>query len=284
MRTLFICRTFAAEIGNEITGIKFIKYLFSLVRWLVGDDQSPFYFATELRQQYNNFAAENERIGIMADKIKKSYKVSKSFYDDAITQGKWWSKLYFKLLWGGVDDNEIARRVLSWIPDDFKGKMLDVPVGTAVFTTEKYKRMKQADITCLDYSQDMLEQAEYRFRGAGITNIKTMQGDVGALPFEEGSFDVVLCMNGLHVFPNKDKAYSEILRTLKPGGELLACFYIAGEQKVADWLAKTVMTRMGWFTPPFDTANDVRKRLEPYYDILDFHVEGAMLYFKAQKR
>lgn len=146
----------------------------------------------------------------MADKIKKSYKFSKSFYDDAITQGKWWSKLYFKLLWGGVDDNEIARRVLSWIPDDFKGKMLDVPVGTAVFTTEKYKRMKQADITCLDY--------------------------------------------------------------------------IAGEQRVADWLARTVMTRMGWFTPPFDTADDVKHRLEPYYEILDFHVEGAMLYFRARKR
>ena len=220
----------------------------------------------------------------MADKIKKSYKFSKSFYDDAITQGKWWSKLYFKLLWGGVDDNEIARRVLAWVPDDFSGRLLDVPVGTAVFTTEKYKRMKQADITCLDYSQDMLEQAEYRFRGAGISNIHTMQGDVGALPFEEGSFDYVLCMNGLHVFPNKDKAYSEILRTLKSGGELLACFYIAGEQKIADLLAKTFMTRMGWFTPPFDAANDVRERLEPYYDILDFHVEGAMLYFKAKKR
>ena len=96
----------------------------------------------------------------MADKIKKSYKFSKSFYDDAITQGKWWSKLYFKLLWGGVDDNEIARRVLSWIPDDFSGKLLDVPVGTAVFTKDKYHRMTKADITCLDYSQDMLEQAE----------------------------------------------------------------------------------------------------------------------------
>ena len=157
---------------------------------------------------------------MMADKIKTSYKFSKSFYDDAITQGKWWSKLYFKLLWGGVDDNEIARRVLSWIPDDFKGRLLDVPVGTAVFTTEKYRKMKQADITCLDYSQDMLEQAEYKFRGAGISNIHTMQGDVGALPFEEGTFD---------------------------------------------------------------TANDVRQRLEPYYDILDFHVEGAMLYFRARK-
>jgi SAM-dependent methyltransferase len=91
-------------------------------------------------------------------------------------------------------------------------------------------------------------------------------------------------MNGLHVFPAKEKAYAEILRTLKPAGELLACFYIAGEQKVADWLARTVMTRMGWFTPPFDTANDVRNRLEPYYEILDFHVEGAMLYFRARKR
>ena len=77
---------------------------------------------------------------------------------------------------------------------------------------------------------------------------------------------------------------AEYLRTLKPGGYLLACFYIAGEQKVADWLARTVMTRMGWFTPPFDTANNVRQRLESYYEIIDFHVEGAMLYFRARKK
>jgi SAM-dependent methyltransferase len=216
--------------------------------------------------------------------VQSAYKFSKNFYDDAITQGRWWSRLYFKLLWGGVDDNDIARRVLAWIPDDFTGKLLDVPVGTAVFTAAKYKQMTKADITCLDYSTDMLEGAEQRLRDAGITNVKTMQGDVGALPFENDTFDFVLCMNGLHVFPDKERAYAEILRTLKPGGELLACFYIAGEQKVADWLAKTVMTRMGWFTPPFDTAADVRRRLQPYYDIIDFHIEGAMLYFRARKK
>jgi hypothetical protein len=32
------------------------------------------------------------------------------------------------------------------------------------------------------------------------------------------------------------------------------------------------------------TSLDVRKRLEPYYDILDFYIEGAMLYFRAKKR
>lgn len=184
---------------------------------------------------------------------------------------------------GGVDYKEIARRLLGWIPDEFSGKLLDVPVGTAVFTAEKYSRMKQADITCLDYSRDMLERAACRFHDAGIGNARTMQGDVGSLPFGDETFDGVLCMNGLHVFPNKEKAYAEILRTLKPGGELLACFYIAGEQKIADWLAKTVMSRVGWFTPPFDTATDVRHRLESSYDILDFCVEGAMLYFRARK-
>ena len=236
-----------------------------------------------MQHLYFTFAPGLQNKKEMKDKIKSSYKFSKSFYDDAITQGKWWSRLYFKLLWDGVDDNEIARRVLDWIPDGFSGKLLDVPVGTAVFTVEKYKQMTSANITCLDYSLDMLERAENRFSQAGITHVKTMQGDVGALPFEDGSFDVVLCMNGLHVFPDKNKAYAEILRTLKPGGELLACFYIAGEQKVADWLANTVMTHMGWFTPPFDTADDVRQRLMSHYDILDFHVEGAMLYFRAKK-
>lgn len=220
----------------------------------------------------------------MADKIRKSYKLSKKFYDDALTQNKWWSRMYFKLLWGGVDDNQIASKVLSYIPDDFSGRLLDVPVGTAVFTAEKYTRLTQAEITCLDYSRDMLEQAERRFSDAEITNIKTMQGDVGALPFNDGTFDIVLCMNGLHVFPDKTNAYAEILRTLKTGGELLACFYVAGEKKTADWLAKTVMTRMGWFTPPFDTADDVRRRLKDNYVILDFHVEGAMLYFRARKK
>lgn len=220
----------------------------------------------------------------MADRIKTSYRFSKSFYDDALTRSKWWSRLYFKLLWGDVDDVEIAHRLLANIPDDFNGTLLDVPVGTAVFTVEKYSRMKQADITCLDYSLDMLEQAKSRLGEAKVSNAKTMQGDVGALPFEDNTFDIALCMNGFHVFPDKDKAHAEIRRVLKPGGKLLACHYIAGEMKTADWLAKTVMTRMGWFTPPFDTADDIKHRLEPYYDIVDFHVEGAMLSYHATKR
>ncbi|MBQ6554896.1 MAG: class I SAM-dependent methyltransferase, partial [Firmicutes bacterium] len=170
------------------------------------------------------------RWGDEMDKIQKSYKQSKNIYDKTLTQGSFWSRLYIRIFWGGIDDVKIAENLLAFIPDDFSGKLLDVPVGTAVFTHEKYKRMKNADITCLDYSEDMLEQAKNR-----LPDIKMLQGDVGSLKFDDESFDIVLSMNGFHAFPDKEKAFSETCRVLKKGGMFLSCFYIKGKSRITDW-------------------------------------------------
>ena len=77
--------------------------------------------------------------GNMADKIQNAYETSKNIYDDVLTQRNIFSKLYIKLFWSGTDDNDIARKVLAYIPDDFSGNLLDVPVGTAVFTENKWR-------------------------------------------------------------------------------------------------------------------------------------------------
>lgn len=71
--------------------------------------------------------------------IKTAYRSSKSIYDDTLTQKKWWSKLYISMFGGGVDDTEIANRILNMIPDNFNGKILDVPVGTAVLHSPNTK-------------------------------------------------------------------------------------------------------------------------------------------------
>ena len=55
----------------------------------------------------------------MADKIQNAYETSKNIYDDVLTQGSFFSRLYIRLFWSGTDDKEIARTVLSYIPDDF---------------------------------------------------------------------------------------------------------------------------------------------------------------------
>lgn len=104
----------------------------------------------------------------MTDKIQTAYEASKNIYDDVLTQGNLFSRLYIRLFWSGTDDRKIARRVLSYIPGDFSGTLLDVPVGIAVFTERKWARLKNARITCLDYSIDMLAQAEKRLRGYSL--------------------------------------------------------------------------------------------------------------------
>ena len=217
----------------------------------------------------------------MEDKIQSAYESSKNIYDDVLTQGNVFSRLYINLFWSGTDDNEIARKVLSYIPDDFSGALLDVPVGTAVFTEQKWAGLKDARITCLDYSKDMLEQAERRLNGHD--HIRFIQGDVGALPMADESFDIVLSMNGFHAFPDKEKAFREIWRVLKPGGSLTACFYIKGKSKRTDWLVHNILSKKGWFSPPFQSEEELRDLLQKMYREVELGVDGSMVYFHCIK-
>ncbi len=106
-----------------------------------------------------------------------------------------------------------------------------------MFTERKWARLKNARITCLDYSIDMLAQAEKRLRG--YSHIQCVQGDVGKLQMAGEAFDLVVSMNGFHAFPDKQKAFGETWRVLKPGGTFIACFYIWGKSRRTDWLVKT---------------------------------------------
>lgn len=217
----------------------------------------------------------------MADKIHDAYESSKNIYDGVLTQGNFFSRMYIKLFWSGTDDNEIARKVLSYIPDDFSGKLLDVPVGTAVFTQRKWSSLKNAHITCLDYSTDMLEQAKRRLDGQAHINF--IQGDVGNLQMDDESFDIVLSMNGFHAFPDKQKAFSETCRVLKSSGDFIACFYIRGKSKKTDWLVKNILAKKGWFTPPFQTEEELKNTLQKMYKEVELHVDGSMAYFHCVK-
>lgn len=215
------------------------------------------------------------------DKIKGAYHDSKNIYDGVLTQGNIFSKAYIKFFWGGTDDVAITQKMLSFIPDDFSGTILDVPCGTAVFTNMKWRKLTAAKIICLDYSEDMLRQAHQRLDG--LDHITLCQGDVGALPFESQSIDVVMSMNGFHAFPDKIKAFDETCRVLKKDGLFISCFYIRGKLRRTDWLVNHVLAPKGWFTPPFHTEEDVRKLLEEQYSEVEIHTDNAIIWCVCKK-
>jgi len=217
----------------------------------------------------------------VTDRIKSAYHASKNIYDDVLTQGNFLSRMYNRFFWSGTDDIEVANKILAHIPQDFSGKILDVPVGTAVFTERKWRTLKKAQITCLDYSTDMLEKAKGRL--GDCAHISLVQGDVRQLPFSDGEFDTVLSMNGFHAFPDKKKAFSETNRVLKTGGSFIGGFYIKGRSKRTDWLVGRILTKKGWFTPPFLTKESLCRMLGRLYSDVECHTDGSIAYFKCTK-
>ena len=214
------------------------------------------------------------------DEIKASYKQLGNIgtmYDGIITRSTLLGKLMDSLIWGL--DKELAEKwiedALSPIPEDFAGKLLEVPVGTGVLTMPLYRKLVNADITCLDYSADMMKNAEKRADAMGISNVSFVQGDVGALPFEDESFDILLSLNGFHAFPDKDAAFRETCRVLKPGGIFCGCFYIKDEFNRTDWFVRHMYVPKGFFTPPFETKESLKERLDSLYSRVNVHTVNA---------
>ena len=208
-----------------------------------------------------------------------------TFYDGMITCSTLSGKAVCKLVWNmdRETNTRYLERALSGLPEDFSGRLLEVPVGTGVLTMPIYQGLPHADITCLDYSADMMAQAQRRAGNLGLKNVQFQQGDVGKLPFADGSFDLVLSLNGFHAFPDKEAAYRETFRVLKPGGIFCGCFYIKGENRRTDWLIDHLYTPKVFFTPPYETADSLRKRLEERYEQVKLDTVESMACFICRK-
>jgi len=218
------------------------------------------------------------------EEIKNAYKYlgnEATFYDGMITCSTLPGKAVCRLVWnmGKAENTLYLERALSGIPEDFAGKLLEVPVGTGILTMPVYRALPKADITCLDYSPDMMARAKRR----ASENVKFVQGDVGKLPFPDESFDIVLSLNGFHAFPDKEAAYRETCRVLKKGGVFCGCFYIQGQNRRTDWFIDRLYTPKGFFTPPYETLDSLRSRLWKLYVQAAVETVEAMASFVCRK-
>lgn len=76
-------------------------------------------------------------------------------------------------------------------------------------------------VVAFDLSDRMLAVTAELAAERGLSNVTTRRGDVEALPFEEGAFDVVVSRYSAHHWPHPQAALREIRRVLKPGGRFL---------------------------------------------------------------
>ncbi len=97
--------------------------------------------------------------------------------------------------------------------------VLDLCAGTGDVSFAIADQAQPASIMVTDFSPEMLEVAR---RKASERRRETKLGfqlaDAQALPFEDGSFDVVTVAFGVRNLPERERNFAEVARVLKPGG------------------------------------------------------------------
>jgi ubiquinone/menaquinone biosynthesis C-methylase UbiE len=123
-------------------------------------------------------------------------------------------------------------------------KILDLACGTGIVSRAAAEQLGvSGHITGLDTNPGMLKVAQ-KIGIKGSCPIEWVEGSACDIPLEDGTFDAVLCQQGLQYFPDQAKAISECYRVLRTGGR--ACFNIwAAAGPYNEALARAIAMHIG---------------------------------------
>ncbi|HEV2530766.1 class I SAM-dependent methyltransferase [Phenylobacterium sp.] len=115
-----------------------------------------------------------------------------------------------------------------------QGRVLELGIGMGL-NLRFYDPARVSEVTGVDPSPELRAVAEAAERDPGL-KVRVEDGDAEALPFEDGSFDTVVCTFTLCSVCTPGAALSEARRVLKPGGRFLFCEHgLAPDAGVARW-------------------------------------------------
>jgi SAM-dependent methyltransferase len=91
--------------------------------------------------------------------------------------------------------------------------------------------------TGIDMTPAMLDRARQHAAEKGVANVSWEQGDVGALPYADGAFDIVVTRFSMHHFLDPIAVLREMMRVCAPGGRVVVVDMYASDDpaKAVEW-------------------------------------------------
>lgn len=108
----------------------------------------------------------------------------------------------------------VAERVALLQPE----RILETAAGTGIVTRAVAEAVPTACIVATDINPAVVD---FAVQHSGSERVTFQQADAQDLPFEDASFDLVLCLFGVMFFPDKARANAEARRVLRPGGRYI---------------------------------------------------------------
>jgi ubiquinone/menaquinone biosynthesis C-methylase UbiE len=166
--------------------------------------------------------------------------------------------------------------------------VLDIPCGGGV-ALRGLRPGQGVRYVAADIAQTMLDRTMAAARERGVADqVEPRLADVGALPFEDEEFDLVVSFTGLHCFPDPHRAVLEMGRVTHPGGVLTGSALLNTPPLSRGGLRTVPVRRIGrlaGLVGPSATEAEVRTWLgEAGFTDVTLELSGAMGYFRGVRR
>ncbi|RNM16755.1 class I SAM-dependent methyltransferase [Nocardioides pocheonensis] len=163
--------------------------------------------------------------------------------------------------------------------------VLDLPCGGGV-ALRGLRPGQGVRYVAADIAPTMLDRTMAAARERGVADqVEPRVADAGALPFDDGEFDLVVSFTGLHCFPDPHRAVLEMGRVTQSGGVLTGSAMLNIPPLARGGLRTLPVRRVGRLAGllgPSATAEEVRRWLgEAGFAQVTLEMSGAMGYFRG---
>lgn len=145
--------------------------------------------------------------------------------------------------------------------------LLDCGCGTGPMISLLYEKDSSKKYTGLDITPRMIEVAKNK----NLEGVNWVVGDCENLPFEENSFDAIICSNSFHHYPNPEKFFESAKRVLRPGGRLILQDYTA--PKFILWIMNHTEMPLANLMGHGDVGAYSLDQVQRFCDLVDLKVE-----------
>lgn len=164
------------------------------------------------------------------------------------------------------------RRAIARFVDPTGLRVVDIGCGGGIYSTS-LAQMGAAQVTGIDSSAQMVQDARHRAEAAGIPAVTFQQGSAERTGLPDVSADLVLQRALIHHLADPAAAFAEARRILKPGGTLLV-----QDRTMDDVMAPASAEHLrGWFFELFPRLVDVEAARRPSGDEVDAWLREAGL-------
>lgn len=142
-----------------------------------------------------------------------------------------------------IADSQSYARKLATTQSLMRPDMEVLEFGCGTGSTALAHAAHVSHIVATDVSEAMLNIGREKAEQAGVTNVIFKQSGVADFNVPDGSYDMVLALNLIHLLPDREAALANIHRLLKPGG-----IFISSTVCLADrlWFVRPVVTLLQW--------------------------------------